>query len=92
MHSLQQIDAEFETGLVSEAGFRWLADAEVYGDAASIGALERRLLMLHRTIVTGREITIHHPQTGHSIVRTEKEFSLWCKEYFPSASIGPGSA
>lgn len=88
MKPMQEIDAEFASGVVSEAGLHWLADAEVYGNAASIGALEKRLLVLREQIVAGREITIHHPSKGRSVLKTEGEFLSWCNEYFPSASAG----
>lgn len=87
MNLLQEIEAEFTSGVVSEAGFRWLADAELYGNAASIGALEKRLQLLKSRIVAGRNISVHHPSKGRWVVETEGEFLSWCKEYFPSASV-----
>lgn len=91
MKPMQEIDAEFGAGIVSEAGLLWLADAEVYGNAASIRALEKRLLVLKSKVTSGLEVAIHHPSKGRSVLKTEGEFMAWCKEHFPSASVGAGT-
>jgi hypothetical protein len=87
MNSLADHTEEFQSGLVTEAGFRALADAEVYGNVSSIGALRRCLSVLHSRVVSGHALQIQHPEFGASTVGDLHAFTAWQQQYFPSATI-----
>lgn len=87
MATLAEHIQEYRQGVVSETGFRALADAEVYGSASSIGALEQALAFLWQVLCKQEPLTVQHPRHGRSEIRSTGEFERWCNEYFPSVDF-----
>lgn len=82
MCTLQDHESDLSQGWVTEAGFKVLQDAEIYGAAASIGAGSTCLATLWQTL-DERALSLHVPGEGQAQVNDAAGLAHWCERYFP---------
>lgn len=85
MNTLADHESDFSKGLISEGGIRALADAEIYGNVSSIGAMEKSLSIVYAALVSRGVIEINHPLNGKLYIKNVNEYKAWCEEILPSA-------
>lgn len=82
MSILQDHESAFSKGWVTEAGFKVLQDAEIYGASASIGAGSTCLAALWQAL-DQRPLSLYVPGEGLAQVSEAAELARWCERYFP---------
>jgi len=85
MNTLAAHQIEFSEGIVTEGGFSALMDAEIYGNASSIGALSKCLMQLHECLSAGIQLSLYCPRENKTETDQLSVFLNWCEKYFPSA-------
>ncbi len=78
------LDTKLRMGNICETSFKQLEDAEIYGTAAPMQWLEKRLHLVAKVARSGRVISFDTGRTSGEFQGIE-EFNNWCKKYFPDA-------
>lgn len=80
--TLQSHFDEFDSGVVTESGFRALQDAEGYGSASSIGAASACIAKLG-ICISKKSLSLYIPGEGPRSVISSDGFKEWCEKYLP---------
>ncbi|WP_157050524.1 hypothetical protein [Herbaspirillum rhizosphaerae] len=83
--SNSELDSEIANGYVSAASLKEFRDAEIYGTAAPMQWLEKRLRVLEKLITEGQSLKVYDGTT-YMVIQEKSEFYRWSENVFPDAS------